>query len=111
MNRENVSYSLLQIVIYSSPHPHTADNGSEIIIKKHNGSRLSCNVSASATHCNSNVRRLQGWCIVYAVSCHCYNLAVGFERIYNSELLLWNNPSKNIDVFNVQFQFFIGHLI
>jgi hypothetical protein len=74
-------------------------------------SALARDVRPPSSHRDPDVRRLQGRRVVHTVSRHRDDLAVCLERLDETELLLGDDPGKNVDVLDALAERLVGESV
>ena len=68
----------------------------EIIVHQHKISGVARNVRSVLSHGDSDIRRLQGRGVVYAVSGHRRRLVEFLEAFHNSDFMFRRHPGKDL---------------
>ncbi len=95
VHRDQVAHRVADIVVDAPSESHGLDDGLEVVFQKHQRRGLAGHVGAAPTHGHANVCRLERRGVVHAVAGHGDDLAVGFERVDQSQFLFRNHPRED----------------
>eukprot|EP00035_Acanthoeca_spectabilis_P019714 m.429403 g.429403 ORF g.429403 m.429403 type:complete len:515 (-) comp16998_c0_seq1:2452-3996(-) len=109
---EGVRNRLLEVIEHNPTLLNTDHNRREVVIQKDHVCRLLRHGGTSDTHGNTNIRSLEGWRVVHAVTSHRNNPTEALATIDNTELLFRRRPRKDkLIVLENDFKILLGNAL
>mmetsp|Transcript_16454 Transcript_16454/g.44583 ORF Transcript_16454/g.44583 Transcript_16454/m.44583 type:complete len:620 (+) Transcript_16454:183-2042(+) len=90
-------HEFLNVGIDLSTLLHGHNNGHEVVVEENHVGCTLGNVRPSDAHGNPNVRSLEGWRIVHAVTSHAADQTHALQRMDDGDLVLWLRPAEHVD--------------
>src|SRR5215475_2715655 len=95
MDREDVGHCFSKVVVNSPSETDSLYDRREVVIEEHQRSGLASHVGTASTHRDADMCRLERRCVVNAIAGHGDDIAIGFQRFNDLQLLFRQNSSKD----------------
>ena len=99
VHRKDIGDGFAQIVEDTAPEPYGVHDAGKVVVHEDYGGSLAGDIRAALAHGYADVGGFEGGRVVNAVAGHGHYLAVGFERVHDSQLLLGDHAREDAGLF------------
>jgi hypothetical protein len=92
------AHGLAQIVGDAAAEPHRCDEAREIVVEQHQRGRLARDIGPASAHGDADMRGLERWRVIHAISRHGDDLARCGEGLNQAQLLFGHDAGEHIGV-------------